>query len=221
MSYDKLLVVSILFACGVLTADVRTPAPPDPGPPEYSFVQRMLDGSPYVIHDGEWAAVVFYRDPNCAPANFNLLDTVDLTPAFPGGPPRPFLCPLTVSGLAIWKNGPPPIDFVPIQVVWHGLGSVPVWFAKLAEIRAAATDDNLTIAELLALPSLRKGHARIYEEVTHPGAFRPQGFGNGSIEIAAAGVLEDGRSFQIEWVEMGKKDGGGASYLRHGRIEFK
>jgi hypothetical protein len=108
MRYDKLLEMGILVVCSVATADVRTPAPPDPGPPEYTFVQRMLDGSPYVIHDDEWAAIAFERDANCVPADFNLLDTVDFALAFPGGPPRAFLCPLTVSGFANWKNGPLP-----------------------------------------------------------------------------------------------------------------
>jgi hypothetical protein len=92
---------------------------------------------------------------------------------------------------------------------------------KLAEVRASAADDKLTIAEILALPSLRKGRASVYEKVAHSGAFRPQGFGNGSLQLVANGLLEDGRSFQVEWTEMRKKDGGGVSYVRHARLGIR
>ena len=214
-------VTCLLAAGGVVQANVRTPVPPDPGPPVYSYLQRLQDGSAFFAHDDEWAAIWFYRDPSCVPSGFNLLDSVDFAPAFPGGPPRPFVCPLTVSGFGIWKNGPPPIDFVPIQEVWHGNGAVSVWFASLSEFQSAVDDDNVTIAEILALPSLRKGLASVYAEVTHPGAFRPQGQGNGSIEVVASGLLEDGTSFQLEFREMGKKDGGGVSFVRHIRIGFR
>ena len=146
----------------LLQANVRTEVPPDPGPPIYSFVQRLLDGSPYFIHDNQWAAVLFLRDPNCVPPTFNLLDLVDSTPAFPGGPPQPFLCALTASGFAIWNNGPPPIDFVPIQDHMQGLGQVPAWFVSRADMEAAVADDNLTVPELLAIPSLVKGYATQY-----------------------------------------------------------
>jgi len=210
-----------ILAGGLVQADVRTPVPPDPGDPTYTYLQRYQDGSAFLVNDGEWVAFWFIRETGCIPADFNLLDAVDFTPAFPGGPPRPFLCPNTVKGFAIWKNGPPPIDFVPTQVSWQGLGAVPVWFAKLSEVRAAAADNQLTITEILALPSLRKGFASVFEEVIHPGANRPQGEGNGSIEAVANGVLADGTRFELEFREMGVKDGGGVSYVRHVRIDFK
>ena len=210
-----------ILAGGLVQADVRTPVPPDPGDPAYTYLQRNQDGSAFLVNNGEWVAFWFIRDPGCIPADFNLLDTDDFTPAFPGGPPRPFLCPNTVNGFAIWKNGPPPIDFVPIQVSWHGLGAVPVWFARLSEVQAAVADNKLTITEILALPSLRKGSANVFDEVTHPGAYRPQGAGNGSIEAVANGVLGNGTRFQLEFREMGVKDGGGVSYVRHVRIDFK
>jgi hypothetical protein len=61
-------------------------------------VGRLDDGSPYFFHDDQWAAFVFLRLPSCVPADFNLLDQADFTPAFPGGPPRVFGCALTVDG---------------------------------------------------------------------------------------------------------------------------
>jgi hypothetical protein len=221
MKIKNLLCIGILTMVRLAQADVNTTVPPLPGPPLYTEVGTNLDGSLFYAHDSEWAAIWFLRDPNCIPLAFNLLETADFTPAFPGGPPRPFLCPMTVSGLAIWKNGPPPIDSVPVQENWHGLGAVPVWFVKVSEFEAAAADGMLTITEILAMPSLRKGLASVFEEVDHPGALRPQGFGNGSIEVGAKGKLDSGMSFQLEYNEMGKKNGDGIVFVRHVRIDFK
>jgi hypothetical protein len=221
MKPKMLLYMGMLATTAALRADVHTTVPPLPGPPLYAEIGRNLDGSLFYAHDTEWAAIWFLRDPGCVPPGFNLLDTADFTPQFPSGPPRPYACPMTVSGLAIWKNGPPPIDFVPIQENWHGSGAVPVWFVKVTEFEAAAADGNLTIGEILAMPSLRKGFADGFEEVEHPGAYRPQGFGNGSIELDARGKLESGMSFQLQFTEMGVKNGGGVSFVRHIRIDFK
>jgi len=219
MQFHKLTYLPILITASTL-ADVRTAIPPDPGPPLYSYLQRNLDGSAFYAHDTEWAAIWFYRDPGCIPSDFNLLDAVDLTPAFPSGPPRPFVCPLTVNGFAIWKNGPPPVDSVPAVSNVHG-SAVPVWFVKVSELQAAVADDKLTIDEIGALPSLRKGVAQIFNGETHYGTYRPQGFGNGSIEQTASGTLQDGTSFQVEYQEMGVKNGNGFVFVRHARIAFK
>ena len=152
------------------------------------------------------------------PPDFDLLDGADFAPAFPGGPPRVFGCALTVDGHAILQS---PDDFVPVQAVLKGLGAVPVWFVKLADIQAVLSGNKLTITQLLAIPSLRKGFANLYNEVDHPGVFRPQGAGNGSIHVTASGSLEDGTSFQLEWLEMGVKNGDGQSFVRNARIAFK
>jgi hypothetical protein len=74
----------LIPATAAIWADVRTAIPPDPGPPLYTYLQRNVDGSAYYAHDTEWAAIWFYRDPACIPPDFNLLDAVDLAPAFPG-----------------------------------------------------------------------------------------------------------------------------------------
>ena len=41
------------------------------------------------------------------------------------------------------------------------------------------------------------------------------------MEAVANGVLGDGTPFQLEFREMGVKNGGGVSYVRHVRIDFK
>ncbi|HEY2018474.1 MAG TPA: hypothetical protein VGH38_33440 [Bryobacteraceae bacterium] len=186
-------------------------------PPYYTDAGRLEDGTPYYFHDDQWAAFAFLRLPSCVPTDFNLLDGADFEPAFPNGPPRVFGCPLTIDGQAIFQN---PNDFVPVQANLKGLGAVPIWFVKLTDVQAALGGNKLTITQLLAMPSLRKG-SNLYGEVDQPGVFRPQGEGNGSIQVTASGSLEDGTSFQFEWRDMGKKDGNGQDFVRHVRIAFK
>jgi hypothetical protein len=211
MKFTKALYVGILAAAAVAQADVIIKDfGPFGGPPFYTDVGRLADGTPYFFHDDEWAAIVFVRDQSCVPANFNLLNQIDV--------PAAFGCALTVDGHAILKNAG---DQVPVQINLHGLGSVPVWFVKLSEVQPIVAGNTLTVSQLLACPSLRKGFANVYDEVDQPGVNRPQGPGNGSIEITANGFLTDGTAFQFEWRDMGKKDGNGQDFVRHVRIAFK
>jgi hypothetical protein len=119
------------------------------------------------------------------------------------------------------EKWPSPLDFIPLEEHDQGLGAVPVWFVKLSEIQAATADNKLTITEILAMPSLRKGLASEFQLVELYGGLRPQGFGNGSIEVTAKGLFQDGTPFQFEFKEMGKKDGNGVSFTRNVRIEFQ
>lgn len=201
-------------------ANVKTKVPEENGgPPAYSQVQAVTGTPGYFIpHTREWAAIPFIRETSCVPPDFNLLEFNDFTPAFPGGPPRPFTCPLTVEGFAIWKNGPPPVDFVPILSQLHGLGSVPVWLVRFSELETMVEDGDLTLSELLAAESLLIGYAEFYKETVHPGTNRPQGEGNGKIEISAWGWLEDGRFFQLQVREIGDD---GDSLLRHVKIHVR
>jgi hypothetical protein len=203
------------FAVGVLClstspgAAVRVAVPSaDPGPPFYAVIGRLPIGP--IFQDGVWAAIPFLRDPDCIP-DVNLLDGFDL-------PPRPFNCPLTVHGFAIYKNGPPPIDVVPLYAMLMSNGSVPIWFVRWSELQWAIADDELTIGDLRTLPSLLPGSSSFFEYVNHIGVLRPQGTGNGKIEIAASGTLIDGRDFQFSVREMGVNQ---SSTLRHIRIEYR
>jgi hypothetical protein len=208
MRFNTLLCLGILGGLCLAKADTFTTAIT---PPYYTDVERTMDGSAYYFHDDQWAAFVFLRLPSCVPPDFDLLDSEDLVPAFPGGPPRVFLCPLTVDGHAILKSAD---DFIPIQANLKGLGAVPVWFVKVSEVQAILAGNKLTIAQLLASPSLRKGLATQYNEVDLPGDFRPQGQGHGSIQVVASGSLEDGTRFQLDWHDE-------QSSVRHVRISFK
>lgn len=149
-------------------------------------------------NDGEWAVIPFYRPPSCVPAGFNLLDFFDFPDGIDFGA---FDCqPATTDNFSIWKNGPN-VDFAPVMSQFHGLGAVPVWFVRMDELEAAAADDMLTIVELAGLPSLLMGTASHYKETLHPGESPSPAAGR--IQITADGVLEDGRSFQVQVTSNG------------------
>jgi hypothetical protein len=192
-----------LIGAGSAGAQVMLRVPGDsPGAPIYARVER-----PFVAHTDQWAAIVFYRAPDCVPGGFNLLDLFDF--------PAAFLCPLTVSGFELWENGPP-IDSAPRHTNLSGL-AVPVWFVPWPALQAALADDVLTISELKSLSPL-KGVAKTFHEVLHP--FVPPGTPGGAqvphLTITASGVLPDGRSFQYEYTDVffGQEP-------RHVRIVFR
>ena len=179
-----------LIGAGSAGAQVLLRIPGDgPGIPAYARVER-----PFVYHTAEWAAIVFYRAPNCVPGGFNLL-------AFFDPPPRPFWCSLTISGFELWDNGPG-IDAGPRHTVSSGL-SVPVWFVPWPALEAAIADDVLTKLELESLAPL-KGVATRFHEVLNP--FVPPGPTGGAkvphLTITASGVLPDGKSFQYEFTDV-------------------
>jgi len=179
----------------------------DDGPPFYASMDTPPTGQ--IFQDGVWVAIPFVRDTSCVRSDSNLLVAFD---------PRAFECPLTVHGFAIYKNGPYPIDPVPVFALLMGNGAVPIWFVRWSELQAAIVDDEVKIGELAALPSLLIGSASFFELVNQIGTLRPQGQGNGKIEIASSGTLDDGREFQFSVREMGVDQ---VSTLRHVRIEFR
>lgn len=145
-----------------------------------------------IITDGKWVAVVFYRPSSCIPADFNMLDFFDFPDAAGLGA---FDCqPPTTDSVEKWQNGPE-VDPAPILVKFRGLGAVPVWFVTWSELEAAIADDLLTIGELEALPSLRRGSADHYREIVHP--WQNVKNGNGDLRIVARGELEDGGRFRL------------------------
>ncbi len=176
----------LTLAAGSAGAQVMLRVPGDsPGIPAYARADR-----PFVFHTDQWAAIVFYRAPDCVPGGFNLLDMFDI--------PAAFGCPLTVSGFELWDNGPG-IDAGPRHAISSGL-AVPVWFVPWTAFQAAIADNVLTKSELESLAPL-KGVATTFHEVIHP--FVPPGATGGAkvphLTITASGVLPDGRTFQYEF----------------------
>jgi len=170
-----IVVAALLLVAPASYANVRTEPSDLPGYARLSYEDLFYD-------DG-WAAIVFYRPPDCVPDGFNLLEFFDLN-AFDCGP-------ATTDGFYIWA-GEPWVSS-PIQIMLQGLGDVPVWFVAWPELEAAIADGILTMPELEALPSLLIGSADFYNETLHPtgGAVMPM------ISFVAHGTLVDGQSFQV------------------------
>lgn len=178
--------MAILAALPV-NGQVRTEIPgEDPGPPFYARVERQAVHTEIVPHTDEWAAVVFYRNPACVPADFNLMDLFHV--------PNAFFCGLTIDGFEIWRNGPPPIDPAPMMAEFNGLGAVPIWFVSWPELQAAVADDTLTMTELSAMDSLIVGSATNFHETLHPTG----GAKNPKLIMTASGTLSDGRTFRLQ-----------------------
>lgn len=181
-----LLVTSALAETGL----VRTtwPSAEDPGPPFYA---RIEPAPPHVYNDGEWAAIVFYRDPGCVPGGFNLLSFFDA--------PAAFDCRLTVHGASLWQDAP--FNGAPKIVTSSGDGAVPVWFVPVDAIDQALQDGVLTIGELAGLEGLLVGHADHFNETLHPHPLPPElgggGHPNPKLILDAHGRLEDGRRFKL------------------------
>jgi hypothetical protein len=135
------------------------------------------------LHDSQWVVIPFWRLPESIPPDFNLLDTFD---------PRAVDLPLLVGGFVRFR------DNLPLSWEARGLGSVPFWFVHLSEFQAAIADGELTIVELASLGSRVVGTARFYNEQNHI-------FGLHQVShytMVASGTLDDGRSFDLLFVEV-------------------
>ncbi len=185
MKKPMLIALLLLFNAALSTSIVQAAVRVEVGPglPGGVPVYARTD---FFLHDEEWAAIPFYRSPECVPEDFNLLNFFDV--------PGVFACPLTVAGFEIWENGPPPIDPAPIFSNLRGLGAVPVYFVSWPELQAAIADGELTMSELESLDSLQIGYASFFEELLHPfpEAHHP------NLSLIAHGLLLDGRSFHFE-----------------------
>lgn len=173
-----------LMMTNVAGAQVLLRVPADtPGPPAYTRTDLHDGAFPY--HTDEWAAIVFYRSPDCVPDGFNLLTFFDL--------PGAFACDLTIAGFELWGNGPG-IDLAPQHTVSYGV-AVPIWFVPWPALEAAIADNVLTMPELESLGP-RKGTATTFHELLHPSggpAKVPH------LMITAQGLLLDGGSFQFHF----------------------
>jgi hypothetical protein len=186
--------VTAQSATVILTTPAQTP-----GQFSYAFVDPQG-----LATDGGWVAIDFHRDPGCDELiGFNLLLFVD---------PNALDCALTVEmrewwyreDLVIsggpWGSLPWESTFrTPILAEWRGLGAVPIYFVRRAELLTATADDVLTVDELESLSSLLRGQANKYQFTQHnsggPNASLTQRPGH--TRTVAQGALEDGRSFQF------------------------
>lgn len=169
-------------------------------PPSEPVVLRVPEDSPgspwyadfgrdFIPADEAHAAIVFWRDLACIPADFNLLDMLDI--------PAAFGCPISLRGQEWWHE--PFVDY-PFKMALVNDGPVPVYFVTLEELAAETADDRLTLGELSAFQSLRKGQARHLQiEVLNSNA--PDSDGKGHGLVTGTGDIEGDQSFYLHWSE--------------------
>lgn len=194
-----LVAAAALGSSGSTQAAERRQAIKSTDLPYYARIERAV-----IPTDGEWAAIAFYRPPECVRPDFNLLDFFDIPAAFGcEDPDHPYLV-----GFAIYMSPGPGIPPVQQKLQLAPDQTLPVWFVEWSELETAIADDTLTIGELADLPSLLKGEAVFFTETLHPAAKICH------CSLVASGYLEDGRRFQYQLTRVGEE-------LPHVRIEFK
>ena len=171
-------------------ADIRLSVPKEIQPSAYTSPNGLSSFLPGVIHDGEWAAIPFYRPPECVPLGFNLLDWFD-------GSMAAIDCPFLLEGFGIWPGTEP--TGLPKATQLRGRGAVPVWFVKTVDLAEAMSDGELTILELASLRFAAQLGQRAYMRNGHWDGPHP----NSHSTIVASGTLEDGRSFRFYAIEIG------------------
>lgn len=159
----------------------------DPGPPFYARVTTELN---QFFHSDGWLAIPFYRDPDCIPEDFNMLELFDFPgPAGPGA----FACPLLMEGFLLTEPDAP-LGMFPRHVVLMSDAS-PFWFVRWSDFEAEAADGVVTIGDVEGLDPL-KGVASRYHETLRPRE------GDHVIAIQATGTLDDGRTFRFNVTHM-------------------
>jgi hypothetical protein len=155
---------------------------------EVPFYARF--GENETFGDEEVVAIVFYRPPECIPAEFNLMQFFH----FPDdSSPGAFACaPPTTTGFETWQNGPE-TDPAPLVAELTGRGAVPVWFFDREELFAAMADGAVTIGDLTEMASRRVGTASTYTELLHPSQSNAQPL----IQFTAEGTMEEGGAFTV------------------------
>jgi hypothetical protein len=193
------MAVATLMATAVTAAEpVRLEFPSQsPGVPAYARLELLIPGFD-VPMTPRWSAIVFYRDPACVPPDFDLGRFFHLPG--PGGPGA-FGCELLVEGHELWANGPGQ-DAAPMYAFSRNASpNMPVWFVSTAELLPLLDSGAVTIKQLQALPSLRKGVAWHYSESLYPNGSAP----SPGITLRADGRLEainrgtPGQQFKLRW----------------------
>jgi hypothetical protein len=161
-----------------------------PGIPAYARLELLIPDFD-VPKNKHWAAIVFYRDPDCIPGDFNLGMFFDPPVNGPGA----FGCELLIEGHELWANGPG-VDAGPLYVLSRNMTpNLPVWFVSWPELRSLFDTGSVTMAALESLPSLLRGWAWSFEEQLHPNGIAA----DPAITMSAQGRLEGGGRFELGW----------------------
>jgi hypothetical protein len=123
--------------------------------PYYTRTEPPADAGGFAYHTDEWAAIVFYRDPACVPADFNLFAFFDI--------PGAFFCSPTIKGHALHTE---PLGMTPPLMANLQGNAVPIWFVPWSgPFQQAVEAGMLTMSHLSAMPGLLKGVAIHYHEM--------------------------------------------------------
>lgn len=186
------LALLALFTSSLVQAEVRLSIPEETfGPPFYARLEFPTVDSNLIPTNGEWAALVLYRQPECIPETFNLLQVFDV--------PAAFDCPLgNIGGYEVYENAPG-IDPAPRHTRLTGAGEVAIWFVTLAEFNQVAADGVVTIVDVENMASLRKGVTDFYDELLRPSQSNEEIL----LHIQANGRLDDGGAFRLVYTVNG------------------
>lgn len=133
--------------------------------PFYARAEPPSDVGGFAYRTDDWAAIVFYRDPDCVPTDFNLFQFYD----FNFG--RVFGCAPTVDGFSLHVE---PNGVTPPKVSNLNGNAVPIWFVPWDnEFQQAVADGTLTIDQLEGMEGLLKGVATQYREILGSVQFHP------------------------------------------------
>jgi len=184
--------VTPLAAQAAEGSPIRLDFPSDsPGIPAYARLELLIPNFD-VPKNEDWAAVVFYRNPDCVPADFDLGQFFH----FPGpGGPGAFGCELLIEGFELWANGPQQ-DMGPLYVrTRNAVPKLPIWFVAWPELSALFDNGEVFIEQIENLPSLIRAHAWWFEEALYPNGVAP----DPGISMSARGRLETGGKFLLDW----------------------
>jgi len=142
----------------------------DPGIPIYARVGPILN---QFFVAGNQLVIPFYRNPECIPDSFNLLNYYD--------PPAAFGCELMVQGRFVIEKDAEEGQF---PIMAHTTGSdVPVWIVDWTGFQSLKANGAVTIVDLEALQPI-KAIALQFEEYLSPRINEHQ------VIIEAEGIVE-------------------------------
>jgi hypothetical protein len=160
--------------------------------PFYARAEPPAEVGGFAYRTDKWAAIVFYRNPDCVPDAFNLFQFYD----FNFG--DVFGCASTVDGFSLHVE---PTGTTPPKTSNLSGTAVPIWFVPWDdEFQQAVENGSLTIVELEAMDGLVKGVATGFREILGSVQFHP----TPKINISARGDIlpESGGgsfSYNVNW----------------------
>ena len=176
--------------------------------PFYARAEPPADVGGFAYHDDDWAAIVFYRDPSCVPADFNLFQFYD----FNFG--SVFGCTSLVDGFSLHVE---PDGLTPPKVSNLTGRAVAIWFVPWNEEFQEAVDaEALTVGQLENMDGLVKGVATHFRETLGSVEFHPQP----KINLSASGEIlpESGGGtfhYAVSWAGLTVDD------VRNVKIEIR